>query len=153
MSLGVEKKLAAAAGRTIWPAGDVGERLNIAVIFTTVESTLAALKEAATLADELDARITLIVPQVVPYPLPLEDPPVTSECSGRRFRVIANESPVDTTVQICLCRDRFDAVNTVLRPGSIVILGDRKRWWPTKNQILARRLRSAGYEVIFKETE
>jgi len=40
-----------------------------------------------------------------------------------------------------------------LKVGSIVILGGRKRWWPTKEERLARQLRRAGYEVLFKETE
>ena len=53
-------------------------RLNISVIFTSVEATLAALKKAGALASSLGARITLVVPQVVPYPLPLESPPVFS---------------------------------------------------------------------------
>jgi hypothetical protein len=154
MSRAIEKMPVRATGH---PAPFIGEdadqKLNIAVLFTSVESTLAALKEAGDLANHLGAQITLVVPQVVPYPLPLQSPPVRAEFSERRFRVIASESPVETTVQIYLCRDRLAALETALRPGSIVLLGGRKRWWPTKNEILARRLRRAGYEVIFKETE
>ena len=118
-----------------------------------MESTLAALKEAGNLANSLGARITLVVPQVVPYPLPLETPPVLVEFNENRFRVMASESPVETSVQIYLCRDRFETLTSVLKPGSIVVLGGPKRWWPTKDELLARRLRRAGYEVIFKETE
>jgi hypothetical protein len=154
MSFAIQKMPVSAPGQ---PARLVGEgadqRLNVAVIFTSVEWTLAALKEAGYLANHLSARIMLIVPQIVPYPLPIERPPILAECSERRFRVIASHSPVETTVQICLCRDRLAGVKSILRPGSIVVLGGRRRWWPTKNEILARRLRRAGYEVIFKETE
>jgi hypothetical protein len=154
MPLAIEKMPLRATGHpTRSPRDDADQRLNIAVLFTSVESTLAALKEAGDLANHLGAQITLVVPQVVPYPLPLQSPPVRAEFSERRFRVIASESPVETTVQIYLCRDRWAALETALRPGSIVVLAGRKRWWPTKNEILARRLRSAGYEVIFKETE
>src|SRR5882724_2491992 len=84
---------------------DADQRLKIAVLFTSVESTLAALKGAGELASHLGAQITLVVPQVVPYPLPLQCPPVSPEFSARRFRVIASKSPVETRVQICLCRD------------------------------------------------
>jgi hypothetical protein len=154
MSVAIERKTVPVTGHPTRPIGeDADQKLNIAVLFTSVESTLAALKEAGDLANHLGAQITLVVPQVVPYPLPLQSPPVRAEFSERRFRVIASESPVETTVRIYLCRDRLAALESALRPGSIVVLGGRKRWWPTKNEILARRLRRAGYEVIFKETE
>jgi hypothetical protein len=154
MSLAIEKILVPAIGHPARPTADEADRkLNIAVIFTSVESTLAALKEAGNLANSLGARITLVVPQVVPYPLPLETPPVLVEFNEKRFRVMASESPVETSVQIYLCRDRFETLTSVLKPGSIVVVGGRKRWWPTKDETLARQLRRAGCEVLFKETK
>ena len=123
------------------------------MVFTSVAATLLALKEAAALASSLAARITLLVPQVVPYPLPLESPPVLVEFNERRFRVIASESSVETKVQIYLCRDQLEALTLVLNPSSLVVLGGPKRWWPTSERRLARKLRSAGHEVILKETE
>ena len=154
MSLAIEKILRPATGHPTQPTQVEADRqLNIAVIFTSVESTLAALKEAGNLANSLGARITLVVPQVVPFPAPLETPPVLVEFNENRFRVMASESPVETSVQICLCRDRFETLVSVLKPGSIVVLGGRHRWWPTKDERLARQLRRAGYEVLFKETK
>ena len=154
MSLAIEKVLRPATGRPAQPTRvDADQQLNIAVVFTSVESTLAALKEAGNLAGSLGARITLVVPQVVPFPLPLETPPVLVEFNENRFRVMASESLVETSVQIFLCRDRFETLAAVLKPGSIVVVGGRKRWWPTKDETLARQLRGAGYEVLFKETK
>ena len=154
MSLAIEKILVPATGHLAPPRVEGADRgLNISVVFTSVESTLAALKEAGTLASSLGARITLLVPQVVPYPLPLETPPVLVEFNERRFRVIASQSPVETSVHIYLCRDKFQTLTSVLSPGSIVVLGGRKRWWPTRDEVLARELRRAGCEVIFKETK
>jgi hypothetical protein len=101
----------------------------------------------------LGARIKLLVPQVVPQPLPLDTPPVLVEFNENRFRVIASQSPVETSVQIYLCRDRLATLTSTLKPGSIVVLGGKKRWWPTKEETLARQLRRAGYEVLFKETK
>jgi hypothetical protein len=128
-------------------------RLTVSVIFTSVQSTLAALKAAGALASRLSGRITLIVPQVVPFPLPLTTPPVLLDCSERRFRVLASESPVETAVQIYLCRDPLETTIAVLNPHSLVVVGGRKRWWPTAEKRLARKLRRAGHEVIFTETE
>jgi hypothetical protein len=152
MSLAIEKILVPATGLPIRPPVEEADpRLNIIVVFTSVEATLAALKEAGTLASSLGARITLLVPQVVPYPLPLESPPVLIDFNEKRFRVIASESPVETGVHIYLCRDRFETLASVLSPGSLVVLGGRKRWWPTREKSLASKLRRVGHEVVFKE--
>jgi hypothetical protein len=154
ISVAIEKIWLPAAGRPALPTRDeADQKLDIAVAFTSVKSTLAALREAGTLAHSLGARIQLVVPQVVLYPLPLESPPVLVEFNENRFRVMVNQSSVETSVQIYLCRDRFETLAGVLKRGSIVILGGHKRWWPTKDQLLAWRLQRAGYEVLFKETD
>jgi len=130
------------------------QRLNIAVIFTSVESTLAALRRAGALATSLGARITLLAPQVVPYPLPLESPPVLLDWNEKRFRDIASESPVDTTVRLYLCRDSLETVKSALSPKSLVVMGGPKKWWPfNREKRMAANLRRAGHEVIFTETE
>jgi len=154
MSLAIEKLLAPQVGRPTRPIGEeADQKLNVAVVFTSVESTLAALKEAGTLANSLGARITLVVPQVVPYPLPLESPPILVEFNENRFRVIASESPVETNVQVYLCRDRVELLLGMLSPNSLVVVGARKKWWPTSEKRMARRLRQAGHKVILMETE
>jgi hypothetical protein len=155
MSLTIQKILVPATGQPPQPRTEETSRgLDVSVVFTSVQSTLAALREAGSLASSLGARITLLVPQVVPYPLPLESPPVLVEFNERRFRVIASQSLVETSVQVYLCRDRLQTLTSILSSGSIVVLGGRKRWWwPSRDEVLARGLRRAGYEVIFKETE
>jgi len=156
MSLAVEKILTPAKRRPAQPGvGEADNRLSIFVVFTSVGSTLTALKEAGRLAASLDARITLLVPQVVPHPLPLERPPVPVEFIEKRFRVIAGQGSVETRVQIYLCRDRFQTLTSLLGPGAIVVLGGRRKrqFWPTRDEALAKELLRAGFEVIFKETE
>ncbi len=154
MSLALERVLTPSPG---YPAPQAIEetesRLNVAVVFTSVESTLAALRKAGALANRLSGRITLVVPQIVPYPLPLTSPPVLLDWNEKRFRVIASESPVETTVLIYLCRDRLETLTAVLSPRSLVVVGGRKRSWPTAEKRLARKLRRAGHEVIFTEME
>jgi hypothetical protein len=155
MSLAIQKVLVSPTrGPAQTGVEQPDHRLNISVVFTSVESTLAALKEAATLASSLAARLTLLVPQVVPWALPLESPPVLVEFTENRFRVVASKSPVQTSVKIYLCRDKTGMLTSVLSPGSIVVMGGRRRWlWPTRDESLARELRRAGHEVIFKDTE
>lgn len=154
MALAFQKLLDPATGRAAPPRHDEsGHRLEVAVVFTSATPTVAALKQAGALADRLSARINMVVPQIVPYPLPLESPPVLLDFSERRFREIARESPVETNVQIYLCRDRLETLKSVLAPGSVVVIGGRKRWWPTREKRLVRQLRRAGHEVVFTETE
>jgi hypothetical protein len=152
--LALEKHLQPTTGYPARPHHEGAEpRLNISVVFTSVESTLPALRKAGGLARSLGAQIVLLVPQVVPYPLPLESPPVLLDWNERRFRVIADGSPVETMVRIYLCRDRLDLLQAVLAPHSIVVIGGRQRLWPTWEKSVARRLRRTGHEVIFTESE
>lgn len=130
-----------------------GPELKITVVFTSVHATLGALQHAAALANRLSARITLLVAQVVPYPLPLPNPSVPVEFSERRFRVLAGAGAVGTSVHICLCRDALEGIRAVLPPRSLVVIGGRRRWWPTRESRLAAGLRKAGHEVIFNESE
>lgn len=154
MSPAALRVASSAVGRPQPPAGEAANpKLNISVIFTTVESTLAALKHAGVLAANLGARITLVVPQVVPYPLPLDGPPVSMDVNERRFRVIAGQSMVETRVTVYLCRDRLETAKAVLRPHSLVVVGGRKTWLSTPEKRLAAELRHAGHEVIFSEME
>jgi hypothetical protein len=128
-------------------------KLDVSVVFTSVDATLGALKEAAKLAANLGARITIVVPQIVPYPLPLTTPPILVDFNERRLRVLAGGCRVDTNVAIYLCRDAWEALQSVLKPHSLVVLGSRKRRWPTPEQRLARKLRSLGHEVVVTERE
>jgi hypothetical protein len=128
-------------------------RLNVFVVFTSVEPTLAALKQAGHLAAELGGRIILVALQVVPYPLPLTRPPVGRDWNERRLRLIAGESRVETIVHVYLCRDRRQTLEHLLSPHSLVVLGGRKHWWPTTESTMAQRLRRGGHEVILIETE
>lgn len=154
MSLALNTVLIPAVGWTKKTAADEGRSgLHIAVVFTSIKSTVAALRTAGELAARLGARITILVPQIVPFPAPLSSPPVLLDWNERRFRVIAEESPVETTVRIFLCRDRLETLRSVLAPGSLVVIGGRRRWWPTREKILAKQLRRAGHEVVFTQTE
>jgi len=154
MARALEEILTPAPAKPELRAPSAEARLNIDVVFTSMEATAAALQQAAEMASRLAARITLVAPQVVPHPLPLERPPVLLEWNERRLRAIAEESPVETRVQIYLCRDPVRTLCAVLKPHSVVVVGGRKRWWcPAWEGKLSRVLRRAGHAVIFAEAE
>jgi hypothetical protein len=152
MSLILEKVLTPAPVQPERPqASRASARFNITVVFTSVEATLAALRKAGTLASKLHARIILLVPQIVPYPLPLTSPPILLDFNERRFQLIAEESSVETTVRLYLCRDRRNMLKGALPPHSVVVLAGPKHWWPTAESRLARGLRNDGHEVVFEQ--
>lgn len=156
MALALDRTLRPTPGHPNQPDSTTAAepQLQISVVFTSIDATLAALKRAGVLASRLHSSITLLAPQVVPYPLPLTSPPVLLDWNERRFRVIAEETSVATRVQVYLCRDPLTALPAVLRPHSLVVVGARKRWWwPTPEKRLVKKLRAAGHEVLFTETE
>jgi hypothetical protein len=123
-------------------------KLELTVLFTGLPFTLQALEKANVLARDLHARIRLVVPQVVPYPLSLESPPVLVEFNEHRFRALAADQPIETRVEIFLCRDMHELLAEILPNRSTVVTGGRKRWWPTQEERLARRLCRQGHEAI-----
>ncbi|MGA2881895.1 MAG: hypothetical protein ABSG13_23325 [Bryobacteraceae bacterium] len=152
MALALERMIAPVTGVPARPfTEETGSKLDISVVFTSVDATLTALKQAGDLASSLGGRITLIVPQVVPYPLPLTSPPVLVDFNERRLRVLAGQCRVETRVYIYLCRDPLETLKSVLKPHSLVVVGTRKRWWPTAEKRLAAKLRRAGHEVMVTE--
>jgi hypothetical protein len=149
-----EKRLLPEIPRPEWrPADTDRRRLDISVVFTAPEAALTALKQAAEYAGSLSGRITLIVPQEVPFPLPLTSPPVLLDFQEARLREIASKCPVETIVRIYLCRDRWEVLSAVLEPHSLVVVGSRRGWWFQREKRLARKLRKAGHEVIVAELE
>jgi hypothetical protein len=149
-----EKRLDPVTRRTAPAHGEETEsKLDVTVVFTSPAATLAAVQKAGILARTLNGRISLLVPQVVPYPAPLESPPVLLDFSEHWLRQIAGQSPVETAVHIYLCRDAASTLQTLLAPRSLVVIGGRKHWWPTWEKKLASNLLRSGHEVIFLETE
>jgi len=110
---------------------------------------MAALRAAANLAKGLASHIRLIVPHVVPFPAGLDQPPVQREFAERRFRTLAEESAIDTFVEIRVCRDWETGALWGLKPRAIAVIGAGPSWWPlSRERRLARALRERGHQVL-----
>ncbi len=133
------------------PGGPPDGPLEVVVLHTTTEGTLQALKTAARIAQGLAAQIRLLVPQIVPYPLPLESPAISKDFTERRFRTVASEAAVETHIDIRLCRDRWALLESALKPRSLVVLSGRRSWWPTSESRLAKRLHQLGHQVVYAD--
>ncbi len=124
--------------------------LSITVLFTGVRGTLDALQHAARLASQLQARVRILVPYVVPYPLPIDKATVDPRFRLREFITRCEEQPVETRIEICLCRDVRQCICDRLLPNSLVVVGGRRSWWPLGfEKRLARNITNAGHQVVF----
>jgi hypothetical protein len=102
-------------------------------------------------AKELNAHLRLLMPYEVPYALPLNEPPVPAEFLEAQLRTLASQASMRIDAHVYLCRDKHCALRLLLTPHSLVIVGGRKRWWPTPEQRLARTLTKGGHHVLFAE--
>jgi hypothetical protein len=114
-------------------------QLTINVAFTSDRETVAALKQAATLAAGLNARLLLVAPQVVPYGVDLDQPPVRPEFTGAKMLRLAAEAGVEAGVHVVLCRDRIEGLESVLGTNAVVIAGENK---------LIRQLTKRGHQAL-----
>jgi hypothetical protein len=141
-------------------ASETSRKLDLQVIFTDLPKTAAALAAARSMARGLGARITLMVAQVVPYPLPLAEPDIPAEFTERLLEPLASceeddalDAAEDIAIEIYLCRDRNETIRRAVPPDSLVIVGARKsRWWPSgwfsRDRSLATTLRRDGRRVL-----
>src|SRR5262249_9380326 len=121
--------------------------LWMVIPYTTPQLTRAALRHAGVCTD-LDVHVRLVDIQVVPFPCTLDEPPINREFSEHRLRELLKESHLPGQSTVLYTRDWLEAFRTVLEPGSLVILATKKRWWPTREERLARTLAKAGHQVM-----
>jgi len=125
--------------------------LQIVIPHRTPELTRAALKYAASLANDLDVRLRLIDVHVVPWGVPLDEPPVNPKYLTRRIRGLAQESTLPVSAEVVYAREWELGFRRSLGPGSLVLMPIKRSWWRTSDKRLAARLRKLGHQVIWVE--
>jgi hypothetical protein len=124
-------------------------RLNVTVIHTSEEGTIAALAAAAQLAKNLCAHIRLLAPEVVPFHFSLARPHVTADfLEHRLYRLVCDAGIADeeVTVQVSLCRSSRRALAGLLAPHSLLVIAST-HWW-RREQRMERWLRQQGHHVV-----
>jgi hypothetical protein len=127
---------------------DTEQRLEVFVIFTDVRGTEAAIQKAEGLAQQLGARLRLVMPFEVSYSLPLNKPQVPVEFLEGQLLDLGAQTGLEVDAQVCLCRHKASALGNLLPPNSLIVLGAKKHWWPTAAQRLALSLIGDGHRVI-----
>ena len=138
------------------PVPDASEgRLEVNVIFTNPRATADALKCAETLALDLGAVIRLRAGIVVPFQLPLDEPPVSIAFTERQLTDLVSRLDADgfeRTLDLYVCRDWQKTLLQILNPDAPVVIGSSRRWWPTAENRLVKTLRSNGHRVIVADS-
>jgi len=137
-------------------SGVGSEPLEVNVIFTEPETTAGALKAAESFAQGLGTRIRLRAAIVVPLRLPLDQSPVSVRFMEQLLRDLVGQREPDgseRTAHLYVCRDWLGALSQELKPNSLVVIGGRKHWWPTRASRMARALRAKGHQVAFVDVQ
>jgi hypothetical protein len=88
---------------------------------------------------------------IVPFPLPLDRPAVSSRLVEHELQTVARDIEVPVDAHVIIARDCEEALHRAISPGSLVVLATKKRWWPTRQAKLARLLACAGHSVALLE--
>lgn len=124
-------------------------KLEINVIYTDCKATLAAIRYSARLATSLHARIRILLPAIVPYPLTLDACPVCEAHHRRLLSSVVDGMLIETVAEIVRCREYAD-LNRTIPSHSIVVVGRCRRWWSplSVGNRLERALSAGGHIVI-----
>jgi hypothetical protein len=101
----------------------------------------------------LNARIEVVLAQVVPYPLPIDEPQVPPSFLMKRLKTLVENAEVEASIRVYLCRDPREALALALPPRSVIVIGERHRWWRTKERRLGLWLKDRGHLVLFVKRE
>ena len=123
--------------------------LALTIIYTTVESTLAALQYATGLVSQLEVQIRILMIQAVPYSLPIDRPQVDPDFRVRQFLTQSKNLSVEMRVEVRLCRDIRICLLEALQAQSLVLIGTHRRFWFAREKGWGRTLKRAGHHVIF----
>ena len=127
--------------------------LEVVIPHRAAHLTRAALRYAAGLANNLNARIRLIDVYVVPYGVALDEPPVNPKHLTRKLRQLAQESDVPISAEVVYARDWEQGFRRALAPGSLVLMAIKRSWWRTSDKRFAARLQKLGHQVVWAKSE
>jgi len=122
---------------------------QVYVLYTDVEETLCAVRVADQLASAIGGGVTVIHFRMFGFAEPLDHPAGLSPVETDAFKARLAAVDCDARVRVCLCRNAREALRSVLDRHSLVVIGGRRRWWPTPSNHWRRMLEAEGYVVVF----
>jgi hypothetical protein len=122
---------------------------DVYVLFTSFEGTLAALRVASELARPLGSAVHLIDFHVVQVGAPVEAPTGRPRVEGDGFLNRLRAEGIDVKIDVYVCRDARRTILQVFKDRSLVLIGARHHWWPTRADRWRRMLEQRGHLVLF----
>jgi hypothetical protein len=121
----------------------------IHLVATTPSGTRAAMRAATALANGLDSRVHVIAARQMPSDRSLDQRSASARTFAQEIMALPEATPSRVKVLPCFCKRLSDVVQ-LLPPKAVVVIGGHSRWWwPSREQRLAKALRTAGHHVLF----
>jgi len=124
-----------------------GKEIEVVVLYTEPAVTAAVLSRVRSLTAGLNARVSLVAAHTLPYPLPFVCPEAAHAHLVEQLVELAGECPIPVTPQVVMARDRDEGIRFLLKPASTVLVGTRRRLFPSHEERLARTLARDGHKV------
>ena len=122
---------------------------TVYVMATSVDSMRVALTTGVPLARGSGARLVVLVPQIVPYPLPVDAPTDVTAFTERRYRELVHDARGEAEVRVCLCRTPRDVLRLLPIASTVVVGGRVGPAWPSHEERLSRDLIRLGHHAVF----
>jgi len=137
-------------------SGSPARLLSVNIVYTGPQTTLPALRAADSLARDLRATVHIRAMISVPRQLAMEfafsSIQFLKRLIGDLVERVGSERS-EYVLHIYLCRSRIETLLQVLRPPSLLVIGGRRRLWPTAESRLSKAAISAGHSVAFVDAK
>jgi len=130
--------------------------LSVNVVYTGQKTTIMALQAADSLARDLSATVHIRAMIAVPHQLAMELAFGSVQCLKRLLSDLVervSSKCCEYVLHIYLCRNRIETLLRILRPSSLLVIGGRRRLWPTAETRLSKAAISAGHSVAFVDAK
>ena len=120
----------------------------VSVIYTGFDETLRAARVAADLATRMNVPLRVVHFRTVPRQLEVDRPNGLSPIESEAFTTRLLEEGISARARVYLCRDEAKTVPYAFKPHSIVVIGGRHSWLPTRVERWRHELEDAGHFVL-----
>ena len=120
----------------------------VSVVYTGFDETFSAARVGADLAHRLGVPLRLVHFRSVPRHTHVARPDGVSPVETDAFAERLRREHIDARVRVYLCRDETKTIPYAFRPRSIVVIGGRHSWFPTRVERWRHALEDAGHLVV-----
>ena len=123
----------------------------VSIVYTGFTETLRAARVGAALATKMGAPLRVVHFRAVPRQLDVDRPDGLSPIESEEFTTRLLEEGISARARVYLCRDEAKTIPYAFKPHSIVVIGGRHSWLPTRIERWRHALEDAGHFVVLVE--